>query len=268
MFQAGCAPISPVEFPGVGGDNLPTRCFLVTRPATRCEGDAMRARFRGAIVAREGEAVKTHSTLRALTGALILALGSHSGLRAQDRMPPIQAEKMTDAQRTAAAEFRAARNADPNGPFGVLLRVPDLMTLGFKWREHVQFRSALDQKLTEFSILIAARQWTQEYEWNAHYPAALKAGLKPDIVAAVAEGRRPAQMADDEAILYDFCTELHMNQSVSDATYARALAKFGESGIVEAASIEGYYTLLAMVMNVARTPLPAGAKPPLAQFPH
>jgi 4-carboxymuconolactone decarboxylase len=210
----------------------------------------------------------THSTRRVLSGALILTLGWRVSLGAQDRMPPIPADRMTEAQRTAAAEFKGVRNTDPNGPFGVLLRVPDLMTLGFKWREHVQFRSVLDQKLTEFSILIAARQWTQQYEWNAHYPAALRAGLKPDIVAAVAEGRRPAQMADDEAVLYDLCTELHRNQSVSDATYARALAKFGESGIVEAASIEGYYTLLAMVMNVARTPLPAGAKPPLAAFPH
>jgi 4-carboxymuconolactone decarboxylase len=158
-------------------------------------------------------------TLRVATSsvALILTLGWSVRLAAQDRMPTIPADKMTEAQKAAVAEFRAARHADPNGPFGVLLRVPDLMTLGFKWREHVQFRSALDQKLTEFGILIAARQCTQQYEWNAHYQAALKAGLKPEIVAAVAEGRRPARMADDEEVLYDFCTELHRNQSVSDA---------------------------------------------------
>jgi 4-carboxymuconolactone decarboxylase len=208
-----------------------------------------------------------HSTSRVLSAAFMLTLAWSVSLYAQDRMPPIPADKLTEAQKTASTEFRAARNADPNGPFGVLLRVPDLMTLGFKWREHVQFRSVLDQKLTEFAILIAARQWTQQYEWNAHYPAALKAGLKPEIVAAVADGRLPAHMADDEEVLYDLCTELHRNQSVSDATYARALAKFGEPGIVEAASIEGYYSLLAMVMNAARTPLPAGAKPPLAAFP-
>jgi 4-carboxymuconolactone decarboxylase len=208
-----------------------------------------------------------HSNSRVLSIAFMLMVAWYVSLGAQDRMPPIPADKLSEAQKTAAAEFRAARNADPNGPFGVLLRVPDLMTLGFKWREHVQFRSVLDQKLTEFAILIAARQWTQQYEWNAHYPAALKAGLKPEIVAAVADGRLPAHMADDEEVLYDLCTELHRNQSVSDATYARALAKFGEPGIVEAASIEGYYSLLAMVMNAARTPLPAGAKPPLAAFP-
>ena len=197
----------------------------------------------------------------------IAALWPSVNAGAQDRMPPIPSEKMTEAQKQAAADFRKARNTDPTGPFSVMLRVPDLMSLTFKWREHVQGRSVLDQRLTEFGILIAARHWTQQYEWNAHFPAALKAGLKPEIIAAVAEGRRPAQMAEDEEILYDLATELQRNQSVSDATYARALAKFGEAGIVEATSLEGYYTLLAMVMNTARTPLPAGAKPPLAALP-
>ena len=198
---------------------------------------------------------------------VLLALLSCAPLRAQDRMPPIPADKMTEAQKKTAAEFAAVRNSAPTGPFGVLLRVPELMDLGFRWRQHVQARSALDQRLTELVILMTARHWTQQYEWNAHYPAALKAGLKPEIVAAVAEGRRPEQMAEDETILYDLCLELQRHHSVSDATYARALAKFGEAGIVEATSMAGYYTLLAMVMNTARTPLPAGAKPPLAAFP-
>ena len=208
-----------------------------------------------------------HRNTRTMRLMVILALLSCAPLRAQDRMPPIPADKMTEAQKKAAAEFAAARNSAPTGPFGVLLRVPELMDLAFKWRQHVQSRSALDQRLTEFVILISARHWTQQYEWNAHQPAAIKAGLKPEIVAAVADGRRPAQMAEDEAVLYDVCLELQRNHSVSDATYARALAKVGEAGIVETASIAGYYTLLAMVMNTARTPLPAGAKPPLVAFP-
>jgi 4-carboxymuconolactone decarboxylase len=95
----------------------------------------------------------------------------------------------------------------------------------------------------------------------------VKAGLKPDIIAALADGRRPQGMADDENILYDFCTELQSNQSVSDSTYARALAQFGEPGIVEMASIEGYYTYLAMVMNAARVTVPPNVKPPLERFP-
>lgn len=210
---------------------------------------------------------KNMTALRLVSVAFVLTLWSSLNAVAQDRLPPIPADKRTEAQKKAAADFAAVRNSDPTGPFAVLLRVPELMDLAFKWRQHVQSRSVLDQRLTEFAILIAARQWTQQYEWNAHHPAAVRAGLKPDIVAAVAEGRRPGQMAEDEEILYDFCTELHRNQSVSDTTYARALAKFGESGVVEATSIEGYYTLLAMVMNTARTSLPAGAKASLAVFP-
>ena len=71
--------------------------------------------------------------------------------------------------------------------------------------------------------MIAARQWTNNFEWNAHSSLAAKAGLSPAILAAVADGRRPQNMADDEALIYDFCTELLHNQSVSDATYASML---------------------------------------------
>ena len=134
-------------------------------------------------------------------------------------------------------------------------------------RLHNLNNSALSRKLTELAILIAARHWTNNFEWNAHSTLATQANLSPAIIAAVAEGRRPERMAEDEEILYDFCTELLHNQSVSDPTYARALAKFGEPGIVEAASLEGYYTFLSMVMNTARTALPAGAKPALAPLP-
>ena len=134
-------------------------------------------------------------------------------------------------------------------------------------RSHVRDRSVLSPKLTELAILIAAREWTQQYEWSAHAPAAARAGLEPAIITAVADGRRPGQMADDEEILYDLCVELHRNKSVSDATYERALRAFGQEGIVEAVAIEGYYALLAMVMNTARTPLPEDRTPALTSFP-
>lgn len=205
-----------------------------------------------------------------ITRALLLvtctALSSAS-VGAQDRLPPIPADKMTDAQKKAAADFAAARNTAPTGPFSVMLRVPELMDLTFKWRQHVQARCVLNQRQAELVILVTARHWTQQYEWNAHHPLAIKAGLKADVITAIAEGRRPNQMADDEAILYDLITELLHNHAVSDATYARALATFGEAGIVEATSMSGYYALLAMVMNTARTPLAAGTNPPLVSLP-
>jgi len=116
-------------------------------------------------------------------------------------------------------------------------------------------------------ILITAREWTQQYEWAAHHEIAIKAGLKPEIAAAIAEARRPAGMAEDEEIVYEFCTELHRTKRVSDATYQRAVAKFGEQGVIDMVGVNGYYTFLAMALNTARTPVPANAKEPLKRFP-
>jgi 4-carboxymuconolactone decarboxylase len=191
-----------------------------------------------------------------------------SNLRAQERLSPLSPDKMTADQKKALSVYTEARKTPlVGGPFAVMLRVPELMELAFKWRLHLTTKPVLENRLIELGIMITARHWTQQYEWNAHYPAAIKAGLKAETIAAIAEGRRPAQMPEDETALYDLLTELLHNQQVSDATYARALAKFGEAGIVEATSLAGYYAMLAMVMNTARTPLPAGAKPGLVAFP-
>ena len=201
--------------------------------------------------------------------ATVLAFGLAGALMAQDRMPPIPADKQSAAQKKAIADYKDLRKADLTGPpWTVLLRVPDLIVPSLELRLHNQTaNNPLGAKLTEFAILIAAREWTNNFEWNAHARLATTAGLNAAIIAAVADGRRPERMAEDEEILWDFCNELLHNKSVSDPTYARALAKFGEAGVVEAASLEGYYTYLSMVMNTARSPLPAGTKPPLASFP-
>jgi 4-carboxymuconolactone decarboxylase len=188
---------------------------------------------------------------------------------AQDRLPPVPAEKMTRDQKKAVSDYKELRKTDLTGPpWTVLLRVPDLVVPSLQMRLHNQTdKNPLGRKLTELAILIAARHFTNNFEWNAHAPAAATAGLSAALIAAVADGRRPERMTEDEEILYNFCDELLHNQSVSDPTYARALAKFGEAGVVEAASLEGYYTYLSLVMSVARSPLPAGVKPPLAAFP-
>jgi 4-carboxymuconolactone decarboxylase len=186
---------------------------------------------------------------------------------AQDRMPPIPADKMTDAQRAAVAAFKAARSAEISGPFVPLLRSPEVMTRARAMGDYLRYKSALPPRLSEFVILLTARRWTQQYEWNAHRPLALQGGLGADVVTAIAEGRRPDRLADDEDAVYTLWDELQKNQSVSDATYGRAVAKLGEQGVIDALGITGYYTMLAMVMNTTRTPLPPGVAPPLAPFP-
>jgi 4-carboxymuconolactone decarboxylase len=204
-----------------------------------------------------------HTLLAALLVAAVVAAPA----AAQDRMPPIPADKLTDAQKKAVEEFKAARSADVTGPFVPLLRSPEVMNRARAMGDYLRFKSSLPPRLSEFVILMVSRRWTQQYEWNAHKPLALQGGLRADIVDAIAEGRRPDRMAADEEALYALVDEVHRNQSVSDAVYANAVSKVGEGGVIDTLGITGYYTLLAMVMNTTRTPLPAGAKPGLAPFP-
>ena len=206
------------------------------------------------------------TTRRLAVFTVLLLFSFTTNASAQNRMLPIPTDRMTEAQKKAAAEFEAARGTI-SGPWAVILRSPEMINRARSLSDYLRFNSSLPPRLSEFVILITAREWTQQYEWNAHHPLAVKGGLNPEIAKAVADGRRPEKMADDEAALYDFCIELNRNRSVSDATYARALAKFGEQGLVDAIGLSGWYTLVAMVLNTARTPLPADAAPALAPFP-
>src|SRR5438477_878861 len=139
---------------------------------------------------------------------LLAALMPCATLRAQERMPPIPADKMTDAQKKAVADYKALRGTDMTGPpWTVLLRVPDHVVPALQIRLHYLNNSVLGPRLTEFAILIGARRWTNNWEWNAHAPAAATAGLKPEVIAALAEGRRPDTMSEDEAVVYELCAE-------------------------------------------------------------
>ena len=178
-----------------------------------------------------------------------------------DRLPPIAESQLTPAQRDAVEAFRVARGAAVSGPFHPLLRSPELMTRTRAMGDYLRYKSALPPRYSELVILITAREWTQQYEWNAHYPIAIKAGLKPEIANAIAEGRRPVGMSAEETALFDLCRELHQDKSVSDATYAQAVKLFGETGVVDAIGISGYYSMLAMVLNTARTPAGQSSSP-------
>lgn len=185
-----------------------------------------------------------------------------------ERLPRIAPEKMTPAQRNLTAEIAAGPRGELRGPFIALMRSPELASGVQKVGEYLRYRCPLERRLAEMATLIAARHWTQQYEWNAHYEHAMKAGLNPAVANAIAEGRRPPGMAEDEDIVYEFVNETLHNKSVSDATYARTLAKFGEQCLVDLLAIAGYYAMLAMILNVARTALPGGKPPPLPSFPN
>lgn len=185
---------------------------------------------------------------------------------AADRLPTIPPGQYSEEQRRAADEFKAARNTEVFGPFEPMMYSPQLMNQARAMGDYLRYKSALGNVLSELAILIAAREWTQDYEWTVHAPIALKVGIRPDIVEAIADGRRPEALSEDEAIVYEFLTELNGTRRVSDPTFERARRRFGDRGVVDLTGINGYYTLLAMQLNVARYPVPKDAKG-LPRFP-
>lgn len=181
---------------------------------------------------------------------------------AAERMPRLTQDKMTAAQREAAARIAAGPRGCIFGPFDVLLRSPELLTRAQLLGEYLRFHANLPPKLREFAVLISGRAMESPYVWYIHEPIALRAGVAPSIVQALANRQRPSDMSADEAIVYDVLSELHRDHNVSDATFARATSRFGEQGLVDLVGIDSYFSLLAQELNVARTPLPTGVTPP------
>jgi 4-carboxymuconolactone decarboxylase len=180
------------------------------------------------------------------------------------RFKPLVESEMTDAQRKVYREIASGPRGGVRGPFNALLRSPELADRAQKFGEYVRFNTSLPERLKEFAILITARHWSAQYEWHAHHAHAMKAGLNPQIAADLARGKRPAGMQEDEAAVYDFCKELHEKKAVSDSAYKAVADRFGERGVVDLIGISGYYTMVSMVLNVGRHPLPAGVAAPLA----
>jgi len=172
-------------------------------------------------------------------------------------------EAIRSGPRSKLANSGASAPGPLGGPFNVWLRSPGIGDCIQRLGEEIRFRSSLPAKLNELAIIIAGRIWTSHYEWHAHCKLALEAGLDPSIAQDIAQNRRPGKMDDDETIVYDFSMELHKSHGVSDATYKRAVDRFGERGVMDIIAANGFYTLVSMCLNVDRTPLPPGVVSPL-----
>jgi 4-carboxymuconolactone decarboxylase len=188
---------------------------------------------------------------------ILLMLTGSQAVSAQTRLPIIPIDQYTPEQIKAAQEFELVRKRAPWGPFAMLMYSPELMNNARSMGDYLRYKSSIPNMLSEFAILITAREWSQDYEWSIHYPIAIKAGLKIEVAAALKDGRRPEEMGEDETLIYDFTTELQRNKRISDITFAKVEKRFGKKGVVDLAGIAGYYTFLAMEMNAARHPAPA-----------
>jgi alkylhydroperoxidase family enzyme len=182
-----------------------------------------------------------------------------------DRFAPLTWEQLNAEQRTMVNDLLAGKRTSLGGPFNVLLRSPEMGNLAQKLGEQIRFRSSLPPRLNEMAILLTAQWWASQYEWHAHKPLALQAGLSAAVVDDLQAGRRPAGMRDDETAVYDFTRELRERRRVSDATFRRAVSLLGERGVVDLIGVMGYYDLVSMALNVDRYPLPAGAPLPFPE---
>jgi 4-carboxymuconolactone decarboxylase len=187
---------------------------------------------------------------------------------AGERLPMPQANAMNDEQRAAAQALVDGPRKGVYGPFLPLLRSPQLLDRVAKVGEYLRFQSVLDVRVRELATCAVARHTSNQFEWLMHAPLAAKAGVAQSALDALLAGARPKQLARDEEATLDFTRELLTTHGVSDAAYADALACFGEQGVVELASLVGYFAMVCWVMNVARTPAqPGAAAQALGGFP-
>jgi 4-carboxymuconolactone decarboxylase len=201
---------------------------------------------------------------RAARGAAAVALLGFAA-QAEERFSELRLDQLTPEQQQMATMLTTPpRNSAINsGPFNAYARSPGLGILLLHVSDYVRFNSSLPPRLSEFAIMIAARQWSQPYEWRAHYPLAVKGGLDRQIIVDLAAGKRPQGMKDDEAALYDFCTQMYRDKDVSDAAFKAARDKFGERGIMDLIGIIGYYDIASMALISQRTTGIQGEEPPL-----
>lgn len=180
------------------------------------------------------------------------------------RFPALASEQMTDEQRAVAAEISSGPRGGVRGPFIALLHHPDLARRVQLLGEHLRFGTGLAPDLIELVVLFVARTWTCQYEWYAHARIAReKTDLSSEIIEALAVGATPENMRDDQRIVYTLCRDMFRKGAVDDAVFGEAVGLMGRAGVLDVLALCGYYSMLAMVLNAAQIPLPAGEAPPL-----
>jgi 4-carboxymuconolactone decarboxylase len=180
----------------------------------------------------------------------------------EPRFPQLTMEQLSEAQKPLGEQIMKVSSVGLGGPYNPMIRSPVLGQRLYDLFYYLRWQTSVPTKLNEFAILIIGRQWRSQVEWFAHAPLAAKAGLSPDIIAELKASKRPSNMAEDEAVVYDFVTELTTTQKVSDETYARAKKVFNDQQIVDLTAVSGNYIMVAMLLAMAEETAPPGKEPP------
>src|SRR6202521_2981069 len=180
----------------------------------------------------------------------------------EPRFSQLTMDQLDEKQKPLGEQIMKVSSVGLGGPYNPMIRSPVLGQRLFDLFYYLRWQTSVPIKLNEFAILIIARQWRSQVEWYAHAPLAAKAGLSPDIIADLKTGKRPSNMAEDEAVVYDFVSELTTTHKVSDETYARAKKVFSDQQVVDLTAVAGNYVMVAMMLAMAEETTPPGKEPP------
>lgn len=183
------------------------------------------------------------------------------------RLPVIPENKLSPEQKSLMSAIASGPRGTfkMSGPFFCYLHSPGFGELAQKLGAYCRFGTSIEPRLTEFAILATAQFWKAQYEWAAHEPQALRAGVKPKTIQELRSGREPKSAAKDERAIYAFVKDLYRTKRVSDRAYKAVQAVLGDAGTVELVGLLGYYAMVAMTLNVFRMPVAEGTPLPFKE---
>src|SRR3979490_1440941 len=201
-------------------------------------------------------------TIAAAGGWFAATMFAAPAISKEPRFPQLTMDQLNEAQKPLGEQIKKVPGVGLGGPYNAMIRSPVLGQRLYDLFYYLRWQTSVPTKLNEFAILIIGRQWRSQVEWFAHAPLAAKAGLSADIIAELKKGERPSNMAEDEALVYDFVTELTTTKKVSDETYARAQKIFNDQQIVDLTAVAGNYVMVAMLLAMAEETVPPAKGPP------
>ena len=201
-------------------------------------------------------------TMFVLAGTVVFSVVAADEAGKPPRFAPLTMEQLNVYQKPLGEQIMKVSSVGLAGPYSPLLRSPVLGQRMFDLLYYLRWNTSVPLRLNEMTILIIGRQWRSQVEWFAHAPIALKAGLSPEIIADLKAQKRPQNMKEDEAAVYDFVTELYTTHKVSDETFARAKRILGEQQVVDLTTVAGTYVTVAMILAMAEEGVPAGKELP------
>ena len=185
------------------------------------------------------------------------------------RLTRISYDDLSDDQQTLYNQITETRNITPHGtiggPFDIWLLNAEMGKRIVGIGGFFRFRTSVDRRYIELTILVTGQFWQAQFEWYAHEPMAIKAGVPKEVVDAIKIGNTPVFGHEADRITFELCHELHTNHQISDATFDSAVEEFGEQGVAELINLAGYYTMVCMTLNTFKVPLPPETQYPFPQ---